>query len=157
MQCLVSAEMWGFRLCFNVKSCCSPGQSPVSDPLSSASCIMDFQACATMPSQACAVKPSFQPQYSTTSSLNLILLVCVCARTRACVNTPVHVCHGVCGNHMTICFPPTMWVPMIKYMLLGFTALLASSMSTWHKLESLWKREPQLRKCSYQTGLWASL
>lgn len=23
----------------------------------------------------------------------------------------------------------------------------ASFMSTWHKLDSLWKREPQLRKC----------
>lgn len=35
--------------------------------------------------------------------------------------------------------------------------VLAGSLSTWHKFESLEKREPLLRKCPHRTGLYASL
>ena len=30
-------------------------------------------------------------------------------------------------------------------------------MSAWHRLQSFWKKIPQLRKCPHQTALWASL
>lgn len=35
--------------------------------------------------------------------------------------------------------------------------VLASFMSTWHKLESPERREPQLRNCFPKIGVWASL
>jgi hypothetical protein len=36
---------------------------------------------------------------------------------------------------------------------LTLTEVLASFMSTWHKLESSKRREPQLRKCLYKIWL----
>lgn len=32
--------------------------------------------------------------------------------------------------------------------------MLASVLSTWHKLESFGKKDPQLRKCHYRIDLW---
>lgn len=32
-------------------------------------------------------------------------------------------------------------------------SVLVNSMSTWHKLESFWRKEAQMRKCSHYVGL----
>lgn len=94
----------------------------------------------------------------------MYMCVCVCMFVYVCVYVYISVCKCVCTYvYVSVCMFEYVYISVCLHLhvcievCVFICVCVCCFMSTWHMFESFRKRVSQMRKCSHQIGLWASL